>query len=85
MHMHKNWTRRRLLKAALSIGATTLATAPRVARATERPQRTIIVMCDGFGLEYYDRSPMPTLSAWAAGGGYLDLKAGRPVPLWCQA
>ena len=83
MHMRKNWTRRRLLKAA-TIGATTLATAPRAARATEGPQRTIIVMCDGFGLEYYDRSPMPTLSAWAAGGVYARVQAVMPTVTNCN-
>ncbi len=84
MHMRKDWTRRWLLKATLSIGATTLATAPRVARATERPQRTIIVMCDGFGLECYDRSPMPTLSAWAASGVYARVQAVMPTVTNCN-
>src|SRR6202521_3066360 len=84
MHMCKDCTRRQLLKATLSIGATTLATAPRVARATARPQRTIIVMCDGFGLEYYDRSSMPTLNAWAAGGVYARVQAVMPTVTNCN-
>ena len=82
--MGKDWTRRRLLKATLSIGATTLVAAPRVARAAERPQRTIIVMCDGFGLEYYDRGPMPTLNAWAAGGIYARVQGVMPTVTNCN-
>lgn len=82
--MRKDWTRRRLLNATLSIGATTLVAAPRVARAAERPQRTIIVMCDGFGLEYYDQSPMPTLNAWAAGGVYARVQAVMPTVTNCN-
>ena len=72
------------MKATLSIGATTLVAAPRVARTAERPQRTIIVMCDGFGLEYYDRSPMPTLNAWAAGGVHARVQAVMPTVTNCN-
>jgi phosphonoacetate hydrolase len=84
MHVCKDRTKRQLLKAMLSIGATTLAAPPPVARATERPQRTIIVMCDGFGLEYYDPSPMPTLKAWAADGVYARVQAVMPTVTNCN-
>jgi phosphonoacetate hydrolase len=72
------------LKATLSIGATTLVTSPHVARAAERPQRIIIVMCDGFGLDYYDRSPMPTLNAWAADGMFARVQAVMPTVTNCN-
>jgi len=52
--------------------------APRIARAAEEPQRTIIIMCDGFGLEYYDRSPMPTLKSWAVRGIHTRARAVMP-------
>src|ERR1700756_3064736 len=84
MRMCEDWTRRRFLKAMLSIGAAMLATAPHVSRTTEKPQRTIIVMCDGFGLEYYDRSPMPTLNAWAAGGIYARVEGVMPTVTNCN-
>jgi phosphonoacetate hydrolase len=41
-------------------------------------------MCDGFGLEYYDRSSMPTLNAWAAGGVYGRVQAVMPTVTNCN-
>jgi phosphonoacetate hydrolase len=76
--MRKTWTRRGLMQASLTIGASTLVAAPRVARAVEEPQRTIIIMCDGFGLEYYDRNPMQTLKSWAAHGIHTRARAVMP-------
>jgi phosphonoacetate hydrolase len=83
--MGKNRTRRDLLQATLAIGASTLvAAAPRIARAAEGPQRTVVIMCDGFGLEYYDRSPMPTLKAWAARGIHARARAVMPSVTNCN-
>jgi phosphonoacetate hydrolase len=82
--MRKDLTRRRLLQATLASGATTLVAAPYVARAVDSPQRSIIVMCDGFGLEYFDRSPMPTLKAWAAGGVFARTQAVMPSVTNCN-
>jgi phosphonoacetate hydrolase len=84
MYTPKDWTRRGLLRATLSAGAVTLVAAPRVARAAESAQRTIIVMCDGFGLEYYDQSPMPTLKGWAAKGVYARARAVMPSVTNCN-
>jgi phosphonoacetate hydrolase len=82
--MLNNLTRRDLLQGTLAIGATALVTAPRVARAVDAPRRTIIIMCDGFGLEYYDRSPMPTLKTWAAGGIHARARAVMPSVTNCN-
>jgi phosphonoacetate hydrolase len=81
--MRKDWTRRGLVKATVSIGASLLA-APRVVSSAESPQRTVIVMCDGLGLDYYERSPMPTLKAWAAGGVYARARAVMPTVTNCN-
>jgi phosphonoacetate hydrolase len=81
--MGETWTRRSLLQATLTAGAATLV-APRVARAAEEPQRTIIIMCDGFGLEYYDRSPMPTLKTWAERGIHARARAVMPSVTNCN-
>jgi phosphonoacetate hydrolase len=81
--MPKDWTRRHLL-ATLATGATTLLAAPHTARAVDSPRRSIIVMCDGFGLEYFDRSPMPTLKAWAARGVYTHAQAVMPSVTNCN-
>jgi phosphonoacetate hydrolase len=82
--MSQDWARRSVLQATLAVGATTLLAAPRVARAVESPQRTIIVMCDGLGLEYYDRSPMPTLKAWAAKGVHARARGVMPSVTNCN-
>jgi phosphonoacetate hydrolase len=82
--MPKDWTRRRLLQVTLATGATTLLAAPHIARAVDSPQRAIIVMCDGLGLEYFDRSPMPTLKAWAAGGVHARAQAVMPSVTNCN-
>jgi phosphonoacetate hydrolase len=82
--MRNTWTRRGLLQATLTVGATALVAAPRVARAVEEPQRTVIIMCDGFGLEYYDRSPMPTLKSWAARGVHARARAVMPSVTNCN-
>jgi predicted AlkP superfamily pyrophosphatase or phosphodiesterase len=82
--MLKDWTRRHLLQAALATGAMTPFAAPHVARAVESPRRSIIVMCDGFGLEYFDRSPMPTLKAWSARGVYARARAVMPSVTNCN-
>ncbi|HLJ44508.1 MAG TPA: alkaline phosphatase family protein [Bryobacteraceae bacterium] len=54
-------TRRRLLTA----GSTLLA-APAFAR--KAPQRSVIMMLDGFGLDYMEQSSMPVLKRWADTG-----------------
>jgi predicted AlkP superfamily pyrophosphatase or phosphodiesterase len=82
--MPNDWTRRRLLQATLASGATTMLATPHIARAADSPQRAVIVMCDGLGLEYFDRSPMPTLKAWAATGVYAPAQAIMPSVTNCN-
>jgi phosphonoacetate hydrolase len=83
--MQRDVTRRGILRAALAGGATSLIAAPRIAgSAAAASQRTIIVMCDGFGLDYYDRSPMPTLKAWAANGIFARVQAVMPTVTNCN-
>jgi phosphonoacetate hydrolase len=82
--MPKERTRRSFLQATLAAGAAKLLAAPRIARAVESPQRSIIVMCDGLGLDYYDRSPMPALKAWAAGGIHARAHAVMPSVTNCN-
>ena len=42
------------------------------------PQRTVILMLDGLGADYYARSAMPTLQGWAASGIYAPVRAVMP-------
>lgn len=42
-------------------------------------RRTIIIMCDGLGQDYYEQSPMPTLKSWAESGVYAPAQAVMPT------
>ncbi|MBP3959208.1 alkaline phosphatase family protein [Gemmata sp. G18] len=53
--------------------------------ATKLPQRVCVVLFDGFGPEYYEASPMPTLKAWAKDGFHKQLKAAMPTVTNTQA
>jgi hypothetical protein len=53
--------RRRFLKSAASLLA-----GP--ALAEKVPQRAVVLMCDGFGLEYLEASQMAILARWCKGG-----------------
>lgn len=44
-----------------------------------RRRRKVVVMMDGFGVEYYDTSPMPTLKTWAAEGVFARVKGQMPA------
>jgi phosphonoacetate hydrolase len=82
--MLKDWTRRRLLRSTLASGAAALLGAPHTAQAVDSPRRSIVVMCDGLGLEYFDRSTMPTLKAWADEGVYARAQAVMPSVTNCN-
>jgi phosphonoacetate hydrolase len=64
--------RRELLSAALAVPSIGLS-----ARSPKR--RTVVVMLDGFGLEYYDASVMPTLRKWAAEGIFVRGEGQMPA------
>src|SRR5262245_66497971 len=44
-----------------------------------RPQRVVIVMCDGFGPDYLAASPMPTLARWRRDGISKIVPGGMPA------
>ncbi len=46
--------------------------------ADAAPQRTVILMLDGLGADYYARSALPTLRGWAASGMYAPVQAVMP-------
>src|SRR5262245_4089716 len=62
---------------------------PRLARSAQPtaklPQRVCVVLFDGFGPEYYEQSPMPTLKQWAKDGFYKPIKAMMPTVTNTQA
>src|SRR5215472_16918921 len=46
--------------------------------AQRPPQRAVVVMFDGFGLEYMEKSDMPTLAAWRRQGLFRRSRATMP-------
>jgi phosphonoacetate hydrolase len=64
--------RRELLTLALTAPSIRLS-------GRSRKRRVVVVMLDGFGLEYYDASAMPTLKAWAAEGMFTRVQGQMPA------
>jgi phosphonoacetate hydrolase len=42
------------------------------------PQRVVVVMCDGFGVDYFTASSMPTLARWKSDGLYKAVRGVMP-------
>jgi phosphonoacetate hydrolase len=59
----------------LASGALLLA-APALAQRSQ--QRVVVIMCDGFGLEYLDQSAMPVLAQWREHGLFRRVKDTMP-------
>ena len=53
-----------------------LLSAPALAQRS--PQRTVVMMCDGFGLQYLEQSEMPVLARWREQGLFLRVKDAMP-------
>src|SRR5262249_53584110 len=43
-----------------------------------QPQRVVVVMCDGFGVDYFTASSMPTLARWKSEGLYKSVRGVMP-------
>jgi phosphonoacetate hydrolase len=46
--------------------------------AQRTPQRAVVIMCDGFGLDYLDRSQMPVLDQWRSKGIFRRVRSTMP-------
>ena len=57
-------------------GSAALLSAPAFAQRT--PQRAVVIMCDGFGLEYMEQSDMPALARWRKQGHFRRGQATMP-------
>src|SRR5271156_63948 len=53
-----------------------LVGAPAFAKRTQ--QRVVVVMCDGFGIEYLEQSPMPELARWRKSGLFQRVQDVMP-------
>src|SRR5262245_33607125 len=71
--------------AAAAVARPSPALARMAPPASKLPQRVCVVLFDGFGPEYYEHSPMPTLKSWAKNGFYKQLKAAMPTVTNTQA
>src|SRR5215469_15833492 len=58
--------------------ASTAALLSGPALAQRPPQRAVVIMFDGFGLEYMEKSDMPTLAAWRRKGLFRRSRATMP-------
>jgi phosphonoacetate hydrolase len=74
------FNRRRFLRstAALSVGVALGSPLRDIRAATAEPQRICVVLLDGFGLDYYERSHMPTLKSWARDGLFKPIRGVMP-------
>ena len=64
-------SRRRFLQSGAALVA-----APVLAQRT--PQRAVVIMCDGFGVEYLEQSQMPVLAQWRQQGLFRRGQATMP-------
>jgi len=64
-------TRRRFLESTAALFGPAIIT-----RRT--PQRVVVMMVDGFGLEYLEQSPMPVLGRWRQAGIFRRVKDAMP-------
>src|SRR5580700_5697359 len=46
--------------------------------AKRAPQRVVVVMCDGFGIEYFEQSPMAELARWRKAGFFRRVQDTMP-------
>jgi phosphonoacetate hydrolase len=58
--------------------ASTAAVLSAPAFAQRKPQRTVVIMCDGFGIEYLEHSNMPVLARWREQGLYRKVQCTMP-------
>jgi len=76
---------RREFFGTIGAGAVLAGLTPNSARArapaakTGLPQRCCVVMFDGFGRDYYEKSSMPTLKRWERDGFYKPIRAVMPT------
>jgi phosphonoacetate hydrolase len=64
-------SRRQVLASSLA-----LVRAPAFAKRAQ--QRVVVVMCDGFGIEYLEQSPMPELARWRKAGLFRHVQDTMP-------
>src|SRR5437763_3981095 len=59
---------------AVSAGLLAAVRSPCDSPAAKSPQRICVVLLDGFGTDYLEQSPMPTLQSWAKHGFFQRIR-----------
>ncbi len=76
--MTKPITRRTLLRSGAAAAASAALGGLSIARAQTSPQRTVVVMFDGFGPGYLAQSKMPVLEQWKRQGIFKQVTGMMP-------
>src|SRR2546426_525716 len=72
-------SRRTLLKyGAAAAASAAFGRVPRAQGQQSSPQRTVVIMFDGFGLDYLAESRMPVLGQWKRDGLYKSVTGLMP-------
>lgn len=81
MQSKRTVSRRDFLASAVAVpfaAATSRAAQRQTTNTVRAPQRVCVVLFDGFGTDYYERSIMPTLKKWAKDGFHKRIQAVMP-------
>jgi phosphonoacetate hydrolase len=70
-------SRRNFTKLALACAAYDFAR-PAFGKQANKPQRTVVIMFDGFGVDYLQQSEMPILRGWQRNGLYRQVTGVMP-------
>jgi phosphonoacetate hydrolase len=78
MSFERNLTRRELAGPLLGIAGAAFLGGLGSMPARRKPRRSIVVLLDGFGPDYFAKSEMPTLKRWAKQGIYREVRGVMP-------
>jgi phosphonoacetate hydrolase len=72
-------SRRDFLRSGGLLSAAALSVAARSAAAAESAsQRICVVLLDGFGVDYFEQTPMPVIKSWARDGFHKSIRGVMP-------
>jgi phosphonoacetate hydrolase len=78
MSLDRKLTRRELAAPLVGLAGAALLDGAGPMPARRKPQRSIVVLLDGFGPDYFEKSDMPTLKRWAKQGIYQEVRGVMP-------
>ena len=78
MSLDRKLTRRDLAAPLLGLAGAAFLGGAAPMPARRKPRRSIVVLLDGFGPDYFAKSDMPTLKRWAKQGIYREVRGVMP-------